>query len=78
LARDPSLAVERNAAAGDEAVNVGMVGERLSPCVQDGDETELGDKTFGREDGERLGRRAHQQAIDDLLVVESDLGRRWR
>ena len=75
LAGDPALAVEGDAAAGDKAVNVGMMGERLSPSVQNGDQADLGAEAFGGEDGERLGCRAHQQSIDDPLVLKGDLGR---
>lgn len=56
LAGDPALAVEGDAAAGDKAVNVGMMGECLSPSVQNGDQADLGAEAFGGEDGERLGR----------------------
>ena len=75
LAGDPAIAVEGEAAAGDETVNVRVVGERLSPSMQHGDQADLGAETFGGKDGERLRRRPHQQAIDGLLVVEGDFGR---
>jgi hypothetical protein len=55
-----------------------MMGECLSPGVQNGDQADLGAEAFGGEDGERLGRRAHQQSIDGRLVVEGDLGCGWR
>jgi hypothetical protein len=42
FAGDPALAVEGDAAAGDEAVNVGMMGQRLPPGVEDGDQADLG------------------------------------
>jgi len=73
FAGDPTLTVE-GAAAGDETVNVGMMGQRLSPGVQDGDEADFGAAAFGGEGHERLGRCAHQEAIDDLFVLEGDLG----
>ena len=38
----------------------------------------LAPRRLGGERHERLGGGAHQQAIDRLLVLEGDLGRRWR
>ena len=38
----------------------------------------LGAQTLGGERHERLGGGAHQQAVDRLLVLESDVGRRRR
>jgi hypothetical protein len=35
-------------------------------------------EAFGGEGHERLGRRAHQETVDRLLVLESDLSRRRR
>jgi hypothetical protein len=55
-----------------------VMGQRLSPGVQDGDEADFGTETLGGELHARLGRSAQQQAIDRLLVLESDLGRRRR
>ena len=37
FASDPSLTVEGDAAAGDETMDMRVMGQRLSPCVQDGD-----------------------------------------
>ena len=78
FAGDPSLAVEGDAAAGDETMDMRVMGQRLSPGVQDGDEADLGAEAFGGERHERLGGGAHQQAVDRLLVLEGDLGRRRR
>ena len=78
LAGDPALAVGGEAAAGDETVNMRMMGERLSPSVQDGDKADPGVQALGGERHERLGGGAHQQAVDRLLVLESDVGRRRR
>ena len=75
---DPSPAVEGDAAAGDETMDMRMMGQRLPPGVQDGDEADCGAEAFGGEGHERLGRRAHQETVDRLLVLESDLGRRRR
>src|SRR5580704_5761021 len=69
-------AVEGDAATGNEAMDVGMMGQRLSPGVQHGDQADPGAEAFGGKDGERLRRGAHQQAIDGPLVLKGDLGRR--
>jgi len=69
FAGDPSLAVEGDAAAGDETMNVRVMGERLSPRVQYRDEADPGAEAFGGKRGEGLSRGAHQQAIDGLLVL---------
>ena len=61
FATDPSPAVEGDAAAGDETMDMRVMGQRLSPGVQDGDETDFGAETLGGERHERLGRGAHQR-----------------
>ena len=48
-----------------------MMGQRLPPGVQDGDEADRGAEAFGGEGHERLGRRAHQETVDRLLVLEA-------
>ncbi len=70
--------MEGDAAAGDEAMDMGVMGQRLSPGVQEGDEANPGAQALGGERRERLGGRSHEQAVDRLLVLESDLGRRRR
>ena len=59
-------------------MDMGVMGQRLSPGVQDGDEADPGAEALGGKRHERLGGGAHQQAVDRLLVLESDLGRRCR
>ena len=75
---DPSLTIEGNAAAGNQTMDMGVVGQRLSPGMQDGDEADPAAQTLGGKRHERLGGGAHQQAVDRLLVLESDPGRRRR
>ena len=41
FAGDPSLAVEGDAAAGDKTMDMRVVGQRLPPGVQHGDEADL-------------------------------------
>lgn len=52
------------------------MGHRLPPGVERGDNADLGTEPFGvgRHRLQRLGGEAHQQGIDDGLVVEGDLG----
>jgi hypothetical protein len=47
-----------------------MVLESLAPCVQNGDDTNLGPQMLwvGGDDAERLGRRLEQYAVDDGFV----------
>ena len=77
LAGDPPLPVE-GAAAGDEAMDMGVMGQGLPPGVHDGDQADFGAEALGGERRERPGGRAHEQAVDGLLVLEGDLGRRRR
>lgn len=57
-----------------------MVLQGLAPGMEDGGHAELSAEMLGigRDGGERLGRAAEQDGIDDSLVVEGDLagGRR--
>ena len=78
FAGDPSLAVEGDAAAGDKTMDMRVVGQRLPPGMQHGDEADLGAEAFGGEVGKRLRCRTHQQPVRDLLVLKSDRGRRGR
>ena len=41
-AGDPALAAGRQTAAGDDAMNMRVMGERLPPCVEDGDKPDVG------------------------------------
>jgi hypothetical protein len=54
-----------------------VMSERLSPAVQHRDQADPGCQAPGGESHERLGGRAHQQGIDRLFVLKSDLRRRW-
>ena len=78
LACDPAP-VRSEAAARHDAVNMGMMGEGLPPCVQDRDHAGLGAEMFwvGSDDADRLGSRLEQDVVDECLVLESDR-RDWR
>ncbi|EKD61042.1 MAG: hypothetical protein ACD_54C00426G0001, partial [uncultured bacterium] len=74
-AGQPSCAVGRQAAAGDDHVNVGVVDQRRAPSVQHRGHAEPRPKASGisGKGQNRLGRGAEQQIIDRLLVPEGDL-----
>ncbi len=57
-----------------------MIGHRLIPGVEDGDDADLGTKPLGigGDSLQCLGREAHQHRIDGGLVVEGILGDRGR
>jgi hypothetical protein len=55
-----------------------VMGERLSPSMQHRDQADPGGQAPDGEGHERLGRGAHQEAVDRLLVLESDLSSRRR
>ena len=74
LACDPAP-VRSEAAARYDAVNMGMMGKGLPPCVQDRDHSGLGAQMFGvgGDDADRLGckfaRNSGSDAISMMLVV---------
>src|SRR5271166_1783612 len=53
-------------AARHDAVNMGMMGEGLPPCVQDRDHAGLGAEIFwvGSDDADRLGGRLEQDVVE--------------
>src|SRR5438105_6984608 len=79
-AADPAAPVGRWPAARHNAVDMGMMMQVLSPGVQDRHQPDLGAEMpgIGSDDAQRLGGGGEQDAIDDGLIVESDLGNRRR
>ena len=77
-AGDPTGAVVCEPAAGDDAVQVGMMDERLTPGMEHGEEADLGAEVagVGGDRAQRLGDGAEEQAVDDGLVLGGDLGDR--
>lgn len=75
-AGDPAGPVRRETAAGDDAMDMRVMRHSLAPGVEHGDDADLGPQEPGFCSGrlQGLGRDAHQEAIDDGLVVEGDLG----
>jgi hypothetical protein len=74
------LAVEREAAAGDDDMGVRMVGERRSPGVQHGGEPDARAKVLGvnRDGDQGFGGDFEQQVIDNRFVLVGDIGDRSR
>ena len=71
---DPSGAVRREPSAWDEAVDVGMVLNRLAPCVQNGKYTDLGPQVLRvlSDGAQGLRRCPEQDVVDHLLVLQGD------
>jgi hypothetical protein len=74
LAGDPARAVRREAAAGNDHVDVRVMGERRTPGVQDGGEADARAEMLriGGNGDQRLGRSPEQEVVDDGLVLERD------
>ena len=74
LAGDPARAVRRQAAAGNDDVDVRMVGERRAPGVQHGGEADARAQMLrvGGDRGQRLGGGPEQEVVDGGLVLERD------
>jgi hypothetical protein len=74
LAGDPARPVRRQAAAGNDDVDMRMVGQRRAPCVQHGGEADARAQMpgIGGDGGQRLGGGPEQEVIDGGLVLEPD------
>ncbi|MFK4649796.1 hypothetical protein ABIF96_008426 [Bradyrhizobium ottawaense] len=79
-AGDPVRAIGREAAARHDAVDVGMVRQRLPPGVEDGDDADPGAEPawIGGERRHCLGGGFEQDRINDGLVLKGDRGDRSR
>ena len=80
LAGDPAFAVGRQAAAGNDDVDMRMMGERRAPGVEDGGEADARAEMFwvGGDGGQRLGGGPEQEVVDDGLVGEGQGAERRR
>ena len=80
LAGDPARPVRRQAAAGNDDVDVGMMGERRAPSMEDGGEADARAQMLraGGDGGQRLGRGPELEVVDDGLVLERDRADRRR
>src|SRR5271165_2850207 len=65
-ASDPTFAVQRKAAAGNDDVDVRMVGQRRAPSVQHGGEADARAQMLGvgGDGDERLGGGPEQEVVD--------------
>ena len=79
-AGDPSRGVGGDAAAGDDAMDVGMMLEVLAPGVEDGQEADLGPEVLGIGGDllQGLGGGPEEQAVDDAGVLQGDRAERRR
>ena len=76
----PALAVQRDAAARHDDVDVRMMRERRAPGVQHGGEADPGAEVLrvGGDGDERLGRGLEQDIVDHGLVLVGDVADRRR
>ena len=74
LAGDPARPVRRQAAAGNDDVDVRVVGQRRAPGVQHGGEADARAQMLrvGGDGGQRLGGGPEQEVVDGGLVLERD------
>ena len=74
LAGDPARPVRRQAAAGNDDVDVRMVGQRRAPGVQHGGEADARAQMLrvGGDGGQRLRGGPEQEVVDGGLVLERD------
>ena len=77
-AGDPPRGVGREPAAGDDAMDVGVVLEVLPPGVEDGQEADLGPEVLGVGGDllQGLGGGPEQQAVDHARVLQGDRAER--
>ena len=80
LAGDPARPVRRQAAAGNDDVDVRMMGERRAPGVQYGGQADARAEMLrvGGDRGQRLGGGPEQEVVDGGLVLERDRADRRR
>jgi len=79
-AADPASPVGRWPTAGDDAVKMRVMLQVLPPGVEHGHQPDRRAEMLGvgGDTAQRLGRHPEQQAVDDGLVLEGDLGDRRR
>ena len=77
---DPARTVRRQAAAGNDDVDVRMVGERRAPGVQYGGQADARAEMLrvGGDRGQRLRGGSEQEVVDGRLVLERDEAYRGR
>jgi hypothetical protein len=80
LAGDPARSVRRQAAAGNDDVDMRVMGHRRAPCVQHGGEADARAQMLrvGGDRGQRLGGGLEEEVVDGGLVLERDRAERRR
>src|SRR5271166_3873682 len=80
LAGDPARPVGRQAAAGNDDVDMRVMGQRRTPGVENGGEADAGAQMFGvgGDRGQRLRGGPEQEVVDGGFVVERDGADRGR
>jgi len=76
----PALTVQGNAAARNDHMDMGMVGERRPPCVHHGRHTDPCAQMFGigGDCDHRLGGSLEQKVVNHGLVLKGDVADRRR
>ena len=71
---DPRRAIQRQATCGDQAMDRGMMVQRLPPGRQDPEKADLGASVLGITGNrrERLGRGLKQQAVDHARMLQGE------
>ena len=79
-ATDQACPIGRWPTTGDDAVKMRMMVQVLPPGVEHGNQPERGAEMLGvgGDEAQRLGCRLEQDAVDDGLVLEGNLGDRRR
>ena len=80
LAGDPARPVRRQAAAGNDDVDMRMMGQRRAPGVEDGGQADARAQMLriGGDGDQRLGGGPEQEVVDGGLVLERDRADRRR
>jgi hypothetical protein len=74
----PAAAIEREAAAGNDTMNVGVKDQSLAPGVKHGEDADVCAELRGRNIGQRLAGGAKQNRIEDLGRVKDQGVQRLR
>ena len=76
----PALMVERQSAGRDDTVHVGMMLHGLGPGMEHTEESDLGAEAFGiaGDFDQCFSTEAQQHRIDELLVLQRELGQKTR
>ena len=75
IRRHPALMIEGQSAGGNDAVDMRMVLQFLSPGMEHAEEADLGAQEFGiaGDLDQRFSAEAQQQRVDEFLVLQCEL-----